>query len=283
MSSPAPGLVPFGENPSEKDPLLSLAARLPEAQDREWYAQLVSYIHTLQPTDELVKIAQLFGFVTMMGHKLPDAIQEKHSELREMLLKAHLAFREQVQTNANYHAELNKRLSQLPAEIATGVKPEAIVKAMSESFRQQIQTTGLQETQALLSTAAKDLKKTTKDLEEAIEPITAQYNDLAYKVERRSADLNTQSNNLARTAEQIQKKNADLVAAAQNLSWWSILAVTVFALMAGVFGGITWEQRQVGSLVVDLQNQVGELQQTMKSLPATLNPPPLAKKQKKSQ
>ena len=107
----------------------------------------------------------------------------------------------------------------------------------------------------LLLMAAKELKNTTKDLGDAIEPITAQYNDLAYKVERRSADLNTQSNNLARTAEQIQKKNADLVAAA----------------------------RQVGSLVVGLQNQVGGLQQTMKSLPATLNPPPLAKKQKKSQ
>jgi len=283
MSSPAPGAVPFGNNPSRQDPLLRLANQLPEAQDREWYAALVSYIHTLEPTDELVKIAQLFGFLTLMGHKLPEAIQEKQGELREMLLKAHAAFQEQVKTNAAYHAELNKRLSQLPAEIADGVKPEAIVKAMSESFRQQIQRTGLQETQALLSAAATDLKKTTKALGEAIEPITAQYNDLAYKVERRSADLNTQSNNLVATAQQIQRKNAELVAAAQNVSWWSILALTVFALMVGGFGGITWEQRHVGELVAALQNQVSELQQTINNLPATLNPPPLAKKQKKSQ
>ncbi len=73
---------------------------MPEAQDREWYAQLISYIHTLEPTDELVKIAQLFGFLTMMGHKLPEAIQEKQTDLRDMLLKAHLAFREQVQRRA---------------------------------------------------------------------------------------------------------------------------------------------------------------------------------------
>ena len=283
MSSPAPGAVPFGKNPSAQDPLLRLANQLPEAQDREWYAALVSYIHTLEPTDELVKIAQLFGFLTIMGHKLPEAIQEKQGELREMLLKAHAAFQEQVKTNASYHAELNKRLSQLPAEIADGVKPEAIVKAMSESFRQQIQRTGLQETQTLLSAATTDLKKTTKALGEAIEPITAKYNDLAYKVERRSADLNTQSNNLVTTAQQIQKKNAELVAAAQNVSWLSILAVVVVALLVGVFGGITWEQRNVREMVAALQNQVGELQQTIKNLPATLNPPPLAKKQKKGQ
>lgn len=191
--------------------------------------QLVSYILTLRPTDELIKIAQL------------------------------------------------------SAEIASGVKPEAIVKVMSESFRQQIQNSGLQDTQALLSTAAQNLKKATKDLGEAIEPITARYNDLAYKVERRSADLNTQSSNLARTAEHIQKKNAELVAQAQNANGWSMLALIVFALLVGVFCGITWEQRQVGSLVVDLQSQVGELQQIIKNLPATLNPPPPPKKQKRGQ
>jgi hypothetical protein len=53
--------------------------------------------------------------------------------------------------------------------------------------------------------------------------------------------------------------------------------------MVGGFGGITWEQRHVGSLVLNLQNQLSELQQTIKNLPATSNPPPLAKKQKKGQ
>lgn len=252
-----------GLAPSEKDPLLSLAKQLPEAQDREWYAELVSYIRTLQPTDELVKIAQLFGFLTLMGQKLPEALQDKQSDLREMLLKAHAAFQKQVETNASYHDKLNERLSQLPAEIANGVKPEAIVKTMTESFRQQIQKTGLQETQALLSTATNDLKKTTKELGAAIEPITAQYNDLAYKIETRAANLNTQGNNLAQTAEKIQKQNAELIAQAQNVSWWSILALTVFALMAGVFGGITWEQHNVGDLVVGLQNQIAQLQQAV--------------------
>jgi len=122
--------------PSEKDPLLSLAKQLPEAQDREWYAQLISYIHTLEPTDDLVKIAQLFGFLTMMGHKLPEAIQEKQSDLRDMLLKAHLEFREQVQTNANYHAELNKRLT------AAGSFPSSFSQSLPASRRPQFQPAG---------------------------------------------------------------------------------------------------------------------------------------------
>jgi outer membrane murein-binding lipoprotein Lpp len=36
-------------------------------------------------------------------------------------------------------------------------------------------------------------------------------------------------------------------------------------LLVGVFGGVTWEQRNVASLVIDLQNQIGQLQQDLKA------------------
>jgi hypothetical protein len=245
-----------GRAPSEKDPLLSLAKRLPEAQDREWYAALVSYIHSLQPTDELVKIAQLFGFLTLMSRDLPDAIAKEQNELREMLLKAQADFQKQVATNAGYHDELNKRLSQLPAEIAEGVKPDAIVKAMSESFRQQILKTGLQETQTLLSAATSDLEKTTQTFDAAVEPITTRYNNLASEVEKQADRLDAKGSQLSRTADTIQRKNAELVAEVRSLSWIWLVTVGVAILLVGVFGGITWEQHNVGDLVVNLQNQV---------------------------
>ena len=250
---------------SEKDPLLSLAKRLPESQDREWYAELVSYIHSLQPTDELVKIAQLFGFLTLMSHDLPETIGAEQSKLREMLLNAHAAFQKQVATTAGYHEELNKRLNQLPTEIAEGVKPEAIVKAMSESFRQQILKSGLQETQTLLSAATGDLRKTTQALDAAIQPITGRYNDLAFQVEKQAARLNSEGSQLARTADTIQSKNKELLAEVNNFHWIWLAAVSVVILLAGVLGGITWEQRNVADLVLNLQSQVTQMQQTIKT------------------
>jgi uncharacterized phage infection (PIP) family protein YhgE len=264
-SAPANGLAPC-----EKDPLLNLAKQLPEAQDREWYAELVSYIHSLQPTDELVKIAQLFGFLTLMGHRLPEVIQNEQNQLREILQNAHAAFQKLVATNAGYHTELNTRLSQLPAEVAAGVKPEAIVKTMSESFRQQILKTGLQETQTLLSAATFDLKTTTKALDEAVTPLTARYNSLADQVEKQARSLDSEGNRLARTADTIQRKNTELLAEVRNLNWIWVVTVNVVFFLVGVFCGITWEQHNVADLIGILQNQVAHFEQTLSRLPQRL-------------
>ena len=84
MSAPANGL-----RRATPDPLASLAQRLPDPQDREWYAQLVAYIQSLPPNDELVKVAQLFGFLTLLGRELPDAIAAEQNKMREFLLKAY--------------------------------------------------------------------------------------------------------------------------------------------------------------------------------------------------
>ena len=250
---------------AKSDVLVSLTGQLSDPQNREAYAELVSYLKSLSPDDELVKVAQLLGFLTLMGRELPDALAKGQSELQEMLLKAHTAFQKLVETNAGYHQELNARLSKLPEEIAAGVKPEAIVKAMSESFRQQILKTGLQETQTLLSATASGLRTTAQALDAAVEPITTRYNDLAYRIETQAKNLDSQGNNLARTADTIQRKNAELVAEVRNVNWIWAATVGVVILLLGVFGGITWEQNNVADLIVNLQNQLAQLQQTIKA------------------
>lgn len=49
----------------------------------------------------------------------------------------------------------------------------------------------------------------------------------------------------------------------------------------GVFLGITWEKRSTAAVILDLQAQVSQLQETIKALPASLNPPPGATKRQK--
>lgn len=98
----------------------------------------------MPPNDESVKIAQLFGFLTLIGRELPESLAEERKQLRDMLSKAYTALQQEIKTNAGYHEQLNQRLSKLPEELAAGVRPADIAKAMSEAFRQQIAATGLQ-------------------------------------------------------------------------------------------------------------------------------------------
>lgn len=258
------------------DPLSSLAARLPDPQDREWYAALVTYIHSLPPEDELVKVAQLFGFLTLIGRQLPEAITAEQTKLREMLLKAYTALQQEVKTNASYHEKLNERMSKLPEEIAVGVKPEAIAKAMSESFRQQLAQTGLQDTSRLLQASVKELKQVSGALDGVVQPLKAQYSSIA-------STIDNEVNKLRNAAYQLQHETANLISTARDDRWAWKTGFCIALLLLGIFLGLTWEKRNTASLILDLQGQVNQLQQAVKALPAALNPPqPTPKHPKKS-
>ncbi|HWF48101.1 MAG TPA: hypothetical protein VG168_13920, partial [Bryobacteraceae bacterium] len=68
--------------------LADLAARLTNPEDRETYAALVSYFDSLPPGDELFRLAQLLGLLSLLGQRVPDAINEFLTELRDQTAAA---------------------------------------------------------------------------------------------------------------------------------------------------------------------------------------------------
>lgn len=259
-----------------EDPLSSLAARLPDAQDREWYAALVTYIHSLPPDDELVKVAQLFGFLTLIGRQLPDAIAAEQTKLREFLLKAYGALQQEVKTNASYHEKLNERLSRLPEEIASGVKPEAIAKSMSESFRQQLTQTGLQDTGRLLNNAVKELRQVAGELDAVVQPLQNRYHTIAGAIE-------TEVGKIENAASQLRYQTANMLAQTREDRWAIKVLFCALLLLAGLVLGVMWEKRSTEAMILDLQSQIGQLQETVKTLSTPLRSPAATSKRQKTE
>jgi hypothetical protein len=83
--------------------------------------------------------------------------------------------RELSQTNAAYHLALQERLNKFPEEIAQRVDPEELAEAMSESFRQQLSATALEDTGRLLGASIASLTMLSSDFAAAAKPITNQY------------------------------------------------------------------------------------------------------------
>jgi hypothetical protein len=65
-----------------QDSLYRLAAKLTDPQDRETYAALISYFRSLPAHDELFHLAQLLGFLSLLGQRLPEALSEVLTEFR---------------------------------------------------------------------------------------------------------------------------------------------------------------------------------------------------------
>jgi hypothetical protein len=227
-----------GHADPKPDALVSLADRLTDPQDRATYAALISYFDSLPPGDDLLRLAELFGLLSLLGQRLPDAFAEFLSELRV-----------QTRTSADYCARVDERLGKLPHEIAAGVDPDAISKSMSESFRQQLAAVGLHDTAGLLRAAARDISALAAHISASLKPVAQQYKDVAVTL---SNDLQK----LEAASQQLQHHNAKLIHHGRTSVWvWQGLLAVALLLFGGLCG-IVLEERKTVALVHEISSHI---------------------------
>ena len=227
---------------TKPDALSSLAGRLTEPQDRETYAALISYVNSLPPGDELFKVVQLLGLLSLLGQRLPDALAEFLAELRA-----------QTKAAGNYHDKLDERLASLPNEIAQGVDPSAIAKAMSESFRQQLSACGLQDAAILLNASVKEIKALSAQIGAALKPVSQEYRGI-------SATISTELGKLTAASRRLQEHNSKLILQerANGRLWKGMLGLVLF--LAGGICGILLEKRQMAGFMSNIGARIETVQ-----------------------
>jgi hypothetical protein len=226
--------------------LAALFGRLTDPTDRETYASLISFVEALPENDELFRIVELLGLLSLVGQRVPVALAELLAELRG-----------QAKAAAHYHGQVDARLAILPQEIAAGVDPGAIAKAMSEVFRQQLSDTGLQDSAALLQAATGSIKSLAFDATASLKPAAQEIRGIASAIANETAKLVT-------AARKVEEHNERLIMQQRSNRWGMLaLAALVLFLLGGV-AGIVVEKRQT----TDLLSNVGEQIERMRT-PAT--------------
>jgi hypothetical protein len=221
--------------------LPDLVARLTEPEDRETYAALISYFDSLPPGDELFQLAQLLGLLSLLGQRVPDVVAELLIEVRD-----------QTAVAAEYHAHLDARLASLPREIASGVDAGTIAQAMAEAFRQQIASTGLENSATLLRNTSRELTALTGQISASLRPITQDYKSMAATISAELEKLTTISDRLREHNAQIsqqERKSAYL--------WHGVLALVLF--LVGGLCGIFIEKRQTTDVLSRMGTQSQQL------------------------
>jgi hypothetical protein len=238
--------------------IVSLAERLTDPTDRETYAHLISYVHSLPPGDELRRLVELLGLVSLIGQRIPGAAAELLAEMRA-----------QAKAAVDYHAQVDSRLAGLPGEICAGVDVDEIAKSLGEAFRQQIGATGLQESAVLLRAAAKEITALSGQVATSLKPATREYQTV-------SATISAELAKLVAASRDLQRHNAQLVAQhrSNGLWWQATLALVLFLL--GASSGILIEKRQTTDALVNVASQVERIQTPV--LPPTVAPRVVARK-----
>ena len=224
--------------------IAGLAARLTDPADRESYARLISYANDLPPGDEFRQHLEMVGLLALLGQRIPDAIAELVAELRTHAAAA-----------AKQYTQVDLRLAKMPQEIVAGVDPKVIAKEMSESFRQQLMSSGLQDTAALLKAATVTIKTLAAEVASGLKPATQEYAGLVSKI-------STETTQLMQTARQIQEQNTRFLEQQRNRSlrwvWEGIVAMLLFVL--GAQYGLMVEKRHTSDALNHLMLQMERLE-----------------------
>jgi hypothetical protein len=221
--------------------LADLVARLTEPEDRETYAALVSYFDSLPPGDELFRLAQLLGLLSLLGQRVPDAITQFLIELRH-----------QTAVAAEYHAQVGSRLASLPQEIAAGVDAEAIAKGMAEAFRQQLAATGFENMAMLLRNASREMTALTGQITASLRPVTQEYRSMA-------ATISAELEKLTTASDRLQQHNTQFFQEHRRSAWLGhgVLALVLF--LAGGLCGIFLEKSQTTDILSKMGSQIQHL------------------------
>ena len=220
------------------DSMARLAGSLPQPQDREAYAALMTYLNSLPPGDELRRVAELMGLLSLLGQRLPDALAAAITELRELTERA-----------GDYYGEIDARLSGLPAEIAAGVDVSKVARDMGELFRQQLSGMGFETSAVLLRSTAAEMAALAGHLSTSLKPIAQDFKRVAGSIANGVSTLSAHSRSLeSRGSQSVESEHS------QSWRWHCVVVLAVF--LAGGFCGVVFEKAQTADVLDRLSTQI---------------------------
>ena len=150
---------------SAAEDLFEAIARLLEPTQREYFYQRMVYFRHLRPEDELLRLVEAIGLLALLIREAPHAVARERDQLAQLLETSLATLHAAGEAGHAYHQKLDARLSSLPADVAEGIRPEAIARAITESLRQQFVESGLPATADALTALSHQLTDATAQLQ----------------------------------------------------------------------------------------------------------------------
>ena len=155
---------------STLDDLVDEIASLLEPALREpFYRCMLSFKH-LRPEDELLRLVQAIGFLALLIRDAPVAVARERVQLAQLLETSLATMQAAGEAERAYLQQLEGRLTRLPTDLAQGISPEAIARAITESLRQQFVQSGIPATADALTALSQQLTQATGPLQRAAAP-----------------------------------------------------------------------------------------------------------------
>src|SRR6266852_794737 len=160
-------------SPESAEDLFDAIAALLEPGQREHFYQRMLYFKHLRPEDELLRLVEAIGLLALLIREAPHAVAVEREQLAQLLEASLATMHAAGEAWQAYHQQLGDRLTRLPADLAHGISPDAIARAIAESLRQQFVQSGVPATADALTAISKQLAQATAQFQRAAEQLRA--------------------------------------------------------------------------------------------------------------
>jgi len=188
------------EKPREPDLIEKIAKGLP-LEIRAEFLNEMRYFRSLPESDELLRILRAMMFLTLLTEQVPMRILTEREKL-EPILNAVIATANRLEaTGSEYHKRLDKRLTQLPLDIANGVNPQAIVELINRNLKKQFSMTTIPSVARELAANAMRIETAASEYTRATAELCDSWLSTSSKAQEAVKEINNAVSKAAKTAE----------------------------------------------------------------------------------
>jgi hypothetical protein len=139
-------VLPEPEDPPQAFPeselMDSIGAALPPHLKAAFYRELL-HCQSLREDDEMLRIIRILQILTYLIYQAPVMLMTERKHIDSLLASLNESLEKAVRSIREYQQGFDRRLAELPQDIAKRIQAERIAGAISESIRQEFARTGL--------------------------------------------------------------------------------------------------------------------------------------------
>ena len=154
----------------ESELMDSIGAALPPHHKAAFYRELL-HCQSLREDDEMLRIIRILQILTYLIHQAPAMLMTERKFLDARLVSLNKGLERAVRSIREYQKQFDRRLAELPQDIAKRIQAERIAGAISESVRQEFARTGLSRMAQGFQATYADLEKVVAGLEKTLRAV----------------------------------------------------------------------------------------------------------------
>jgi hypothetical protein len=223
---------------AEPDLIDRIAGALPEEIRAEYYRELL-YCRSLPESDEMLRLLRAMQFLVLLIEQAPSRVAEEREQLDKLLATAIGNMSKISAATETHHAALERKLKTLPADVAYGIRPEAVASQINESLQQQFARSTIPKTAEALGVVADRMKNVCSEFSTTADSLSHTHLGAATEAAKAVASLKRE---IAAATENAARFTSDVAVKFSQAYHWMLVMVTGGALVIGLAIGMMFER-----------------------------------------